>query len=121
MNARTGIRAAVVAGVAVLGLGMAGAATASAASASAPANDGYSWSSSDLADVTVDGLRVRTGPGTANGATGLVYQGDQVQVLDWTNDRTGQRWNQVMLTRDSRGGLPGGYVGWVTDSYLYRS
>ncbi|WP_344531205.1 SH3 domain-containing protein [Streptomyces albiaxialis] len=71
--------------------------------------------------MTVDGLRVRTGPGTASGVTGLIYQGDEVQVLDWTNDRTGQRWNQVMLTRDSGGGLPGGYVGWVTDSYLYRS
>jgi hypothetical protein len=69
--------------------------------------------------VTVDGLRVRMGPGTDWAILGQLYEGQPVQVIASRYDDTGQRWDEVMLQRDSPGGLPGGYVGWVTESYLY--
>jgi hypothetical protein len=69
--------------------------------------------------ATVDGLRVRSAPGTGSGVLGQIYGGDQVQVITSARDSTGQVWDLVMLADDSSGGLPGGYVGWVTEEYLY--
>ncbi|MEV6942066.1 SH3 domain-containing protein [Streptomyces sp. NPDC051172] len=100
----------------------------SAVSAMAP-DPGYSASSwrgrtgissedqSVFKSVTVDGLRVRTGPGTGHAILGLVYEGEPVQVIA---TRYGyQRWDEVMLQTHSAGGLPAGYVDWVTEEYLY--
>jgi uncharacterized protein YraI len=120
------LRSLVVAGALVAGVGLVGV---SAASAMIP-DPGYSSGQSgrtgiDSTDrsvfksVTVDGLRVRTGPGTDHTILGLVYEGQPVQVIATRYDWTGQRWDEVMLQRDSAGGLPGGYVGWVTEEYLY--
>lgn len=79
----------------------------------------YYTTDATVRTVTVDGLRVRLGPGTGSGILGQVYEGESVQVLSTARDERGQRWRLVMLQQDSAGGLPGGYVGWVTDAYLY--
>lgn len=123
---RKALRTLVVSGALVAGVGLVGV---SAASAFIP-DPGYSAGGSGrtgiastdrsiFKSVTVDGLRVRTGPGTGHAILGLVYSGEPVQVIATRYDYSGQRWNEVMLQRDSAGGLPGGYVGWVSEAYLY--
>ncbi|MFF4802720.1 SH3 domain-containing protein [Streptomyces sp. NPDC001351] len=120
------LRSLVVSGALVTGVGLMGASTASAL---VPDPSGYSpsqgrtgISSTDQSifkSVTVDGLRVRTGPGAGHTILGLVYDGEPVQVIATRCDWTGQRWDEVMLQTNSAGGLPAGYVGWVTEEYLY--
>lgn len=124
---RKTLRALVVSGALIAGVGMVGVSAASAVMA----DPGYSAITSGrtgsvypsdrdvFKSATVDGLRVRTGPGTHSTIVGLVYNGQPVQVITSARDWTGQRWDQVMLQRDSAGGLPGGYVGWVSEEYLY--
>lgn len=122
------LRSLVVSGALVAGVGLVGVSAASAMIAPDPwassgqSDRGGSVSSTDATvfkSVTVNGLRVRTGPGTDRAILGLVYEGEPVQVIATRYDWTGQRWGEVMLQRDSAGGLPGGYVGWVTEEYLY--
>ncbi|WP_405686412.1 SH3 domain-containing protein [Streptomyces sp. NBC_01387] len=123
---RKALRSLVVSGVLVAGVGLVGV---SAASAMIPPDPGYSSGQSGaeaegvdgsvFKSVTVDGLRVRTGPGTDHAILGLIYEGQPVQVIASGYGYNGQRWDEVMLQRDSAGGLPGGYVGWVSESYLY--
>ncbi len=122
------LRSLVVSGALVAGVGLVGVSVASAMIAPDPgyssgrSDRGGSVSSTDATvfkSVTVDGLRVRTGPGTDRAILGLVYEGEPVQVITTRHDWTGQRWDEVMLQRDSAGGLPGGYVGWVSEEYLY--
>ncbi|MCX5050977.1 SH3 domain-containing protein [Streptomyces sp. NBC_00474] len=121
------LRSLVVSGALVAGVGLVGA---SAASAMIPDPVGHSSNESGrtgissqdpslFKSVTVDGLRVRTGPGTGHTILGLVYEGEPVQVIATRYDYTGQRWDEVMLQTHSAGGLPAGYVGWVTEEYLY--
>ncbi|KUN00594.1 hypothetical protein AQI95_34375 [Streptomyces yokosukanensis] len=124
---RKALRALVVSGALVAGVGLVGVSAASAM----PADPGYSSSGSGGAgasypadrsvfkSATVDGLRVRTGPGTDRAILGLIYEGEPVQVITSSYDDTGQVWDEVMLQSASAGGLPGGYVGWVTEEYLY--
>lgn len=121
------LRSLVVSGALVAGVGLVGVSAASAMIPDPGYSSGHrdrsrSVSSTDAAvfkSVTVDGLRVRTGPGTDRRILGLVYEGEPVQVIATRHDWTGQRWDEVMLQRDSAGGLPGGYVGWVSEEYLY--
>ncbi|MFH8659989.1 SH3 domain-containing protein [Streptomyces afghaniensis] len=119
---RKTLRTLVVSGALVAGVGLVGVSAASAVipsqQASAPRSESY------VSDVvtrtaTVDGLRVRTGVGTDSGVLGQIYAGEPVQVIASAYDSGGQRWDLVMLQRDSVGGLPGGYVGWVTEEFLY--
>lgn len=123
---RKTLRTLIVSGALVAGVGLVGV---SAASAMVP-DPGYSAGQdsrtgidstdrSVFKSVTVDGLRVRTGPGTDRTILGLVYEGEPVQVITTRYDWTGQRWDEVMLQTDSAGGLPAGYVGWVSEMYLY--
>ncbi|MFE6165067.1 SH3 domain-containing protein [Streptomyces sp. NPDC056486] len=69
--------------------------------------------------ATVNGLRMRTGPGTGYGVLGQLYTGDRMKLIGHRQDRGGQSWYRVSLSGGSSGGLPGGYVGWVVGSYLY--
>ncbi|MCT9077185.1 SH3 domain-containing protein [Streptomyces fulvoviolaceus] len=121
---RKTLRTLVVSGALVAGVGLVGV---SAASAMVP-DPGYSAGGgrtgidstdrSVFKSATVDGLRVRTGPGADRTILGLVYEGQPVQVIATRYDHTGQRWDEVMLQTDSAGGLPAGYVGWVSEMYL---
>ncbi|WP_263167700.1 SH3 domain-containing protein [Streptomyces sp. SCSIO ZS0520] len=149
MDKRVAVRAGMVAAASALSLGVLGASTASAIQAplgpgsaggasraetqsraesySVPMLPGPVGGSSastryrymDSAYVTVDGLRVRTGPGTGNGILGLLYEGEGVRLIGARQDSSGQIWNKVALTAASAGGLPTGYTGWVTQAYLY--
>lgn len=120
------LRSLVVSSALIAGVGLVGV---SAASALVPDPSGYSpgrsrtgISSADQSifkSVTVDGLRVRTGPGAGHAILGLVCNGEPVQVIATRYDWAGQRWDEVMLQTNSAGGLPAGYVGWVTEEYLY--
>ncbi|WP_369390822.1 SH3 domain-containing protein [Streptomyces sp. CG1] len=124
---RKALRALVVSGALVAGVGLVGVSAASAM----PVDPGYSSGGSGgggasypadrsvFKSATVDGLRVRTGPGTGRAILGLVYEGQPVQVITSAYDDTGQVWDEVMLQTASAGGLPAGYVGWVTEEYLY--
>lgn len=63
--------------------------------------------------ITADGVRLRTGPGTGYGVKGLLYYGDNVEVLTCHGS-----WDRVYLTLNSAGGLPAGTNGWVYDAYV---
>ncbi|MFG2927974.1 SH3 domain-containing protein [Streptomyces achromogenes] len=114
-------------GALVAGVGLVGVSVASAM----PVDPGYSSTRtggsgttyntdrSVFKAATVNGLRVRTGPGTGSAVLGLIYEGQPVQVITSAYDDTGQVWDKVMLQTDSAGGLPVGFVGWVTEEYLY--
>lgn len=73
----------------------------------------------EIAAATVNGLRVRGGPGTGYVALGLLGKGDKVKLVGAKQDRRGQIWHKVILRGGSDYGLPSGYRGWVTASYLY--
>lgn len=128
------LRALVVAGAAVLTLGT--VATTGASAMPLPGPNGSSGAAvapprvdNGLADgrltrgehvrATVDGLRMRTGPGTGYGVLGQLYTGDRMKLIGLKQDSGGQSWYRVSLSGSSAGGLPGGYVGWVVGSYLY--
>ncbi|MFJ3757124.1 SH3 domain-containing protein [Streptomyces sp. NPDC090080] len=116
------LRSLAMVGVLATGFGLVGS---SAASAMIPPDPGGSYASPQVRVATVtkgptvNGLRVRKGPGTNRTITGLIYRGDRVKVTGSARDSKGQRWDHVKLTRRSAGGLPSGYVGWVTEMYLY--
>lgn len=127
---RKTLRTLVVSGAMVASVGLVGVSAASAAIPSDPSRSSHGEvasavnvvSSVNYATVrtaTVDGLRVRLGPGTGSGILGQIYAGESVQVITSARDSGGQWWDLVMLQTDSAGGLPGGYVGWVTEEYLY--
>lgn len=131
------LRTLIVSGALVAGVGMAGTAVASAAPLpgpsgvgaprnSAPSGHGVSAYSSggkakpgDVASVTVDGLRLRTGAGTNRRILGQLYEGERVKLVGARQDGRGQIWHRVVLKQRSAGGLPRGYKGWVTAAYLY--
>ncbi|GGO35689.1 SH3 domain-containing protein [Streptomyces lasiicapitis] len=73
----------------------------------------------EIAAATVNGLRVRSGPGTGYTALGLLGKGDKVRLIGARQDKRGQIWHRVVLRHSSDYGLPRGYRGWVTASYLY--
>ncbi|MFD7131289.1 SH3 domain-containing protein [Streptomyces sp. NPDC059894] len=117
------LRSLAMVGVLAVGFGLVGS---SAASAVIPPDPGGSsplvrtYVSTTTTKVpTVNGLRVRKGPGANRTILGLIYKGDRVKVIGTARDGKGQRWDHVKLTRRSAGGLPAGYVGWVTEMYLY--
>ena len=135
MGSRKGLRALIVAGAAVLGLGTVGVTAASAMPLPGPnGTSGAVVAPHKVADnggadgrltrgehvrATVNGLRVRTGPGTGYGVLGQLYTGDRMKLIGLRQDSGGQAWYRVSLSGGSAGGLPGGYVGWVVGSYLY--
>ncbi|MGW7001846.1 SH3 domain-containing protein [Streptomyces sp. NPDC054933] len=98
---------AVVAAVAAAGLG------AGAVSASAAPSHPTRAASSYPTQVTADGVRLRTGPGTGYGVVGLLYYGDAVTITQCSGG-----WDRVYLASDSAGGLGSGSAGWVYGSYL---
>ncbi|MET7567435.1 SH3 domain-containing protein [Streptomyces sp. NPDC005492] len=124
---RNALRSLAVSTALVAGVGLVGV---SGASAAAPDVERSGVQSSQVATInsandgpyktaTVNGLRVRTGPGTNRMILGLVYRGQRVRVIASARDRRGQRWDKVRLVKASPGGLPRGFVGWVTEMYLY--
>ncbi|MFD4540951.1 SH3 domain-containing protein [Streptomyces bauhiniae] len=125
---RKTLRTLVVSGALIAGIGMVGVSAASAViedpGGATSGYDGRTGSTYPLYPnvskaATVDGLRVRTGPGTHSTIVGLVYKGEPVQIITSARDWRGQAWDKVMLQNGSAGGLPGGYVGWVSEEYLY--
>lgn len=118
---RKALRTLVVSGALVAGVGLVGVSAASAVISSGSSRSEVASSVNYVVTktATVDGLRVRTGPGTGSGILGQIYGGEPVQVIASVRDSGGQRWDLVMLQTDSAGGLPAGYVGWVTEEYLY--
>ncbi|KUN94038.1 SH3 domain-containing protein [Streptomyces caeruleatus] len=111
------VSGALVAGVGLVGASAASAVTPSEVSVSTRGDVGVNYAT--VRTATVDGLRVRLGPGTGSGILGQIYAGEPVQVITSARDGGGQWWDLVMLQTDSAGGLPAGYVGWVTEEYLY--
>lgn len=97
---------AVVSAVTVVGVGV-GATAASA--------DSVNRAQSEV--VTTDGLRFRTWIGTDQPVKGLLYEGDEVEIISTNGDGAG-RWDEVRLLSDSQGGLPRGSTGWVSQTYL---
>lgn len=135
MMGTKGLRAVVVGGAAALVLGTVGVTSASAMPLPGPngskgaAVAPHNAADNGLADgrltrgehvnATVNGLRMRTGPGTGYGVLGQLYTGDRMKLIGLKQDSGGQSWYRVSLSGSSAGGLPGGYVGWVVGSYLY--
>lgn len=102
------------AGVGTLG---ASAAAASPAPQLSPAYSSY-WIAGTVTP-RVNGLRIRSGPGTNYRIYGLLYRGDRMWVI--TEVRRGSAyWCHVRLTRRSASGLPAGFTGWVYAPYLRR-
>ncbi|MCX4663487.1 SH3 domain-containing protein [Streptomyces uncialis] len=134
MDVRTTMRGLVVAGL-VGAVGLVGVASASAVmpgqmpatpggvvTVSVPAAPGtgpVNLRKGTRAKVSVHGLRVRSGPGAHRHIRGQVYKGDRVKVLKSARVKGGQTWSKVVITKATRGGLPKGSKGWVTDTYLY--
>ncbi|MFF4934977.1 SH3 domain-containing protein [Streptomyces griseofuscus] len=124
---RKALRALVLSGALAAGVGLVGVSAASALIPDSGYSSGYtgrtgaanSTDPSVFKSATVNGLRVRLGPGVGHPILGLIYKAQPVQVIKSARDRTGQEWDEVMLQTDSAGGLPGGCVGWVTEEYLY--
>lgn len=98
---------AVVTMVAAAGLGV------GVTSASAAPSHAARAASSYATQVTADGVRLRTGPGTGYGVEGLLYYGDAVDITQCSGG-----WDRVYLAADSAGGLGSGAAGWVYGSYL---
>ncbi|MFE7273719.1 SH3 domain-containing protein [Streptomyces sp. NPDC057623] len=107
------LRSLVVSGVMVAGIGLVGASAASAVVPSGPSGVAVSAPAplsahgavtesvnyATTRTATVDGLRVRIGPGTGSGILGQIYAGEPVQVITSARDSGGQRW---ALLRDGR-------------------
>ncbi|MFK4068102.1 SH3 domain-containing protein [Streptomyces sp. NPDC029674] len=139
MMSRKGLRALVVSGAAVAGLGMFGVSAASAMPLPGPVGvggggprsvvstgtgSGHAYADGkgtygESASVTVNGLRVRGGPGTTKTVMGLIYKGERVKLVGARQDSGGQLWHRVVLKQGSAGGLPRGSSGWVSAAYLY--
>lgn len=108
------LRAGVVAGlVAVAGLG-----GAASASASVSERGGYVPILSGTVTPSVNGLRIRSGPGTGAVAEGLLYRGDHMVVTSEERRPRFGTWFSVDLTRRSAGGLRRGFRGWVYAPYI---
>ncbi|MCI3930180.1 MULTISPECIES: SH3 domain-containing protein [unclassified Streptomyces] len=88
-----------------------------AAAAAAAGADGLQRG--EIARATVNGLRLRTGPGTQYRILGMLAKGDRVKLVGAKQDARGQIWHRVTLRGGSAYGLPSGYRGWVTAAYLY--
>ncbi len=139
MMSRKGLRSLVVSGAVAAGLGMFGVSAASAMPLPGPigvdgggprnvapvrVGSGHAYedgrgSYGESASVTVNGLRVRSGPGVTRAALGLIYEGERVKLIGARQDGRGQLWHRVALKRASAGGLPRGFTGWVSAAYLY--
>lgn len=133
MGNHKSLRMIAISTAAAIGFGLIGASTASAAPLPEPVGPidsaprvvgGHAYadgraSYGETASVTVDGLRIRTGPGTGHAILGLLYGGERVKLVGAKQDRRGQIWHKVILRKASAGGLPRGYKGWVTAAYLY--
>ncbi|MFD9904827.1 SH3 domain-containing protein [Streptomyces sp. NPDC059063] len=130
------VRALVLALAVALGVGVVGVSAASAMPDPPPPADGplapsvpvpgpagvmagSGFSPGEIAEATVNGLRVRSGPGTQKAVLGLLGKGDRVKLIGAKQDRGGQIWHKVVLQDRSAYGLPRGYIGWVTAAYLY--
>jgi Bacterial SH3 domain len=66
----------------------------------------------------VNGLRIRSGPGTNHVAYGLLYRGDHMKVTQEVRRGSAGYWFKVTLTKRSASGLRKGFTGWVYASYL---
>lgn len=106
--------------LAVTGVGMLGASTASATPAPQVASSYTSYVPWIFGTVTprVNGLRIRSGPGTSHYAYGLLYRGDRMRVTAEVRRGSAGYWCKVTLTRRSASGLPAGFSGWVYAPYL---
>lgn len=102
-----------------------GASTASAAPAPQLATTSWLWPlTHETVTPTVNGLRIRSGPGTNYRIYGLLYRGDHAKAITGGLGvqtyayHSGHVWLHVRLTRRSASGLPAGFTGWVYASYL---
>lgn len=66
----------------------------------------------------VNGLRIRSGPGTHYAVYGLLYRGDRMKVTQEVHRGSAGYWFKVTLTRRSASGLRSGFTGWVYAPYL---
>ena len=119
-NARRGntrlVSLGAAASLAAAGVGTVGASTASAAG---PAPQLVSCQ--PLAGTftpTVNGLRIRSGPGTNYRVYGLLYRGDRMKITRSVRTPSAGCWFKVTLTQRSASGLPAGFTGWVYAAYL---
>ncbi|WP_129292193.1 SH3 domain-containing protein [Streptomyces lydicus] len=61
----------------------------------------------------IDGLHLRTGPGTRYASVGLLYYADA-----GTKVGASKHWVKLRLKYRSEGGLPTGTTGWVSKRYV---
>lgn len=73
------------------------------------------------ATPTVNGLRIRSGPGTEHTTYGLLYRGDHLKLIGMRGTSEAGDWFHVRLTRRSASGLRSGFSGWVYANYLRRT
>lgn len=129
------LRALVVATAAAVGLSVAGVSSASAAplpgpngvlappiphglvGPTSPPVDG-GLDPGDRVTSKVNGLRVRSGPGTGYGVLGQLYSGDTGWAVGYRREAPAPGWVKVKLSRPSAGGLPKSFTGWVSQPYL---
>ncbi|MFI7100171.1 SH3 domain-containing protein [Streptomyces sp. NPDC050161] len=85
---------------------------------SANAADGGHFTNKPHSETSMaNGLNFRAGPNTGYSALGLLYVGDEMEIITF-RDAGPNQWDKVRLLRRSAGGLPAGSVGWVKQSYL---
>ncbi|MGW7004039.1 SH3 domain-containing protein [Streptomyces sp. NPDC054933] len=120
LKVRQRLRVLVLVGVVVAGLGT----TASVAVAAVPTDGGGSSVAGPAEEISApvpvlaDGLRFRSA-GNLNGyVEGLLYTGDQVNVIAASTDLDGGTWYEVSLPESSTGGLGAGAEGWVYAAYV---
>ena len=111
----------VAAGLALSGALAFGAETASATSP-APALVSHVPGFSGVGTPTVNGLRLRSGPGTRYAAYGLLFRGDRMTITQVVQAGSlGTWWFHVRLTKRSATGLRSGHTGWVYAPYLRKA
>jgi hypothetical protein len=97
-----------------------GAESASAAGSAPQAVTYVPWISG-TATPSVNGLRIRSGPGTGYTTFGLLYRGDHMTVVREVMRGNAGTWFGVHLTRRSASGLRSGFGGWVYAPYLHKA
>lgn len=110
-----------MAGLALVGAVGLGATPASANPAPQLTSSAYVPWIFGTATPGVNGLRIRSGPGTNYGAYGLLYRGDHMKVTMEVRRPTAGEWFEVRLSRRSASGLRSGFSGWVYAAYLRRA
>lgn len=111
------VRGTIIAAAASLALvGGLGAGVVSAATSAATAPAAYASTTITIdGNPTVNGLRLRTGPGTSYPVRGLLNRSDVIRI---NIDQLWKAWYKVTLVHKSATGLPAGTTGYIAAQYF---